>query len=191
MDSKKRPAKKYDSYRFACFSFSLSRSLSLSLSLFLSGMTLTRSWWLWARLPVLTPVPVQVNHSSSSRRQFQRGQTPEEPACMFRLLAPCFETLEKVALMWCFVVRVSSWVKIVRQPDIFESFVRVSRDSREPGTYVRLLSPCCATAMVKESQKSPFLSVTDREPGTGGQDVETQACAGHAGQPTRETPEGR
>ena len=48
---------------------------------------------LWARLPVLTPVPSQANHSSSRRHQFQTGQTPEEPARIFRLLGWCLETL--------------------------------------------------------------------------------------------------
>ena len=33
------------------------------------------------------------DHRFSRRRQFQTGQTPEEPARMFRLLGPCFETL--------------------------------------------------------------------------------------------------
>ena len=42
---------------------------------------------LWARPPVLTPVPSQANHNSSRRHRFQTGQTPEKCARMFQAVS--------------------------------------------------------------------------------------------------------
>ena len=44
---------------------------------------------LWARPPLLTPVPSKANHTSSHHRRLQTGPTPEKPARTFRLLGPC------------------------------------------------------------------------------------------------------
>ena len=87
---------------FSPFSLSLSLSLILSFShpLILSfsfSFSFKMEGELWARAPVLTPVPVQTNHSSSHRRQFQTGQTPEKSARTFRVHGPCLETLLR---MW-------------------------------------------------------------------------------------------
>ena len=38
---------------------------------------------LWARPPVMTPVPSQAIHTCSRRRLFQTGQTPEKHARMY------------------------------------------------------------------------------------------------------------
>ena len=76
----------------------------------LLGPYCEKSGALWTRPSVLTPVPSQANHSfnhsSSHRRRFQTGQTPEKLARMFRLLISR-DTLAQMAHMWGSLVRAS------------------------------------------------------------------------------------
>ena len=70
--------------------------------------TAKKSGELWARRPVLTPVPSQANHSSSRLHRFETGHTADKIARMYRLLGRCLEThLRKLTHMLANLVRVS------------------------------------------------------------------------------------
>ena len=75
------------------------------------------------------------NHSSSHRRRFQTGQTPEKLARMFRLLISR-DTLEQMAHMWDSLVPVSSWVKIVRKLHPCWPPLSVPRDTPEKPAFM-------------------------------------------------------